>query len=123
MRSCLRRPLAPGSSRVRAMRVNSVMFFSFNSEIVMFTYGEFFAEGRAGGSCGKRAKGAARLCCAPLRFGSSLRFDDYILPFGIGNTVQHFVGGVLNARVGLVELAGYLGSKLAQRITVAQCGY
>jgi len=23
------------------MRVNSVMFFSFNSEIVMFTYGEF----------------------------------------------------------------------------------
>jgi hypothetical protein len=31
------------------MRVNSVMFFSFSSEIVMFTYGDF-AEGRAGGT-------------------------------------------------------------------------
>src|SRR5208337_2765033 len=85
MRSCLRRPLAPGSSRVRAMRVNSVMFFSFNSEIVMFTYGDF-AEGRVGGSCGERAEGAARLRCAPLRFRCGLRLYDYILPFGIGYT-------------------------------------
>src|SRR5271154_4802416 len=43
MRSCLRRPLAPGISRVRAMRLSSVIFFSFNSEMVIFTYG---------GSCG-----------------------------------------------------------------------
>src|SRR5271163_946568 len=110
MRSCLRRPLAPGSSRVRAMRVNSVMFFSFNSEIVMFTYGGICRKAGPEDSAGKRAKGAARLSCAPLPFGSGLRFQDYILPFGIGNTVQHFVGGVLNARVGLVELAGCLGS-------------
>src|ERR1700722_20170158 len=39
IRSCLRRPLAPGISRVRAMRLSSVIFFSFNSEMVIFTYG------------------------------------------------------------------------------------
>ena len=36
IRSCLRRPLAPGISRVRAMRLSSVMFFSFSSEMVIF---------------------------------------------------------------------------------------
>src|ERR1700731_2330292 len=35
MRSCLRSPLAPGSSRVLAILVSSVMFFSFNSAMVM----------------------------------------------------------------------------------------
>src|SRR6266849_741213 len=35
MRSCLRRPLAPGRSRVRAILVSSVMFFSFSSAIVI----------------------------------------------------------------------------------------
>src|SRR5438270_6559382 len=39
IKSCLRRPLAPGSSRERAMRVSSVMFFSFSSAMVMITYG------------------------------------------------------------------------------------
>jgi hypothetical protein len=95
------------------------MFFSFNSEIVMFTYGEFCRKAGPEDTAGKRAKGAARLCCAPLRFGSGLRFQDYILPFGIGNTGQDFVSGVLNACVGLVELAGCLGSKLAQHIPIA----
>jgi len=37
MRSCLRRPLVPGISRERAMRLNSVMFFSLSSAMVMFT--------------------------------------------------------------------------------------
>src|SRR5579872_4745950 len=41
MRSCLRRPLAPGRSRVRAIFVSSVMFFFFSSAIVIFTYGIF----------------------------------------------------------------------------------
>src|SRR5208337_596519 len=118
MRSCLRRPLAPGSSRDRAIRVNSVMFFSFNSEIVMFTYGGF-AEGRAGGTAGNAPKARRALGRAPLRFGGRLRFNNYILPFGIGNTVQHVIGGVLNARAGLVELACCLGSKLAKHISVA----
>src|SRR3984957_1793661 len=35
MRSCLRSPLAPGSSKVLAILVSSVMFFSFNSAMVM----------------------------------------------------------------------------------------
>src|SRR5277367_3368839 len=36
IRSCLRRPLAPGISSVRAMRLSSVMFFSLSSEMVIF---------------------------------------------------------------------------------------
>ena len=40
IRSCLRRPLVPGISRVRAMRLSSVMFFSFSSAMVMFTCGK-----------------------------------------------------------------------------------
>src|SRR3954468_13482806 len=44
IRSCLRSPLAPGRSSVRAIRVSSVMFFSFNSAMVMFTYGIFKKE-------------------------------------------------------------------------------
>src|SRR5579863_6343909 len=35
MRSCLRIPLAPGRSKVLAILVNSVMFFSFSSAMVM----------------------------------------------------------------------------------------
>src|SRR5208282_471687 len=41
MRSCLRSPLAPGSSKDRAILVSSVMFFSFSSAMVIFTYGVF----------------------------------------------------------------------------------
>src|SRR5215470_15022034 len=48
MRSCLRRPLAPGRSRVRAIFVSSVMFFSFSSAIVIFTYGIFFVIDKGG---------------------------------------------------------------------------
>jgi hypothetical protein len=33
---------------VRAMRLSSVMFFSFNSEIVIFTYGRKLLEGFIG---------------------------------------------------------------------------
>src|SRR6202162_5993121 len=35
IRSCLRMPLAPGRSKVLAILVNSVMFFSFSSAMVM----------------------------------------------------------------------------------------
>src|ERR1700761_9745175 len=48
IRSCLRKPLAPGISRVRAMRLNSVIFFSFNSEMVIFTYGRKLWKGFVG---------------------------------------------------------------------------
>jgi len=86
----------------------------------MFTYEEF-AEGRAGGNYEERAEGAgAALSCAPLRFGSRLRFKDQGLPIGIGNTMEHLVCSVLNTRVGLVELPRRLRSQLTQRVTVAQ---
>src|SRR5258708_7031153 len=39
IKSCLRRPLARGRSRARAILVSSLIFFSFNSAIVIFTYG------------------------------------------------------------------------------------
>src|SRR5580692_4105746 len=42
MRSCLRSPLAPGSSKDRAILVSSVIFFSFSSAIVICTYEGFF---------------------------------------------------------------------------------
>src|ERR1700734_3500588 len=52
MRSCLRRPLVPGISRVRAMRLSSVMFFSLSSAMVMITYTKAgcFVVGCGGGS-------------------------------------------------------------------------
>src|SRR3954453_3571961 len=73
MRSCLRRPEAPGRSSVRAMRVSSVMFFSFSSAMVMFTYGDFLSKGGSEESrTARRAGGALRselmqLASAPLR--------------------------------------------------------
>src|SRR5579859_1334280 len=57
MRSCLRIPLAPGRSKVLAILVSSVMFFSFSSAMVMIhlnpctraysvvSAGDFFEEG------------------------------------------------------------------------------
>src|SRR5208282_4346124 len=42
MRSCLRSPLAPGSSNDRAILVSSVMFFSLSSAMVIFTYVDCF---------------------------------------------------------------------------------
>src|ERR1700691_2007753 len=42
MRSCLRSPLAPGSSRDRAILVSSVIFFSFSSAMVICTYEVIF---------------------------------------------------------------------------------
>jgi hypothetical protein len=88
----------------------------------MFTYGDF-AEGRAGGTCGGRAKGATRLCSAPLAFGSSLRFKNYRATVGIGNPVQYFIRRVLDARVRLMELPRCLGSQLTQRVPIAQSVY
>jgi hypothetical protein len=95
------------------------MFFSFSSEIVMFTYGDF-AEGRAGGTYEEGAKGATRLCSAPLAFGSSLRFNNHVATVRVSNAIQYLIRRVLDARIRLVELPGRLGRELAQRIAVAQ---
>src|SRR5271165_6316296 len=70
IRSCLRRPLAPGRSSWRAILVNSVMFFSFNSEIVIVTYGDL-AEGQDGILREtRRRRGALMLRAAVLRLRS-----------------------------------------------------
>src|SRR5208282_2898874 len=45
IKSCLRSPLAPGSSKDRAILVSSVMFFSLSSAMVIFTYVDFLREG------------------------------------------------------------------------------
>src|ERR1700675_1308650 len=45
MRSCLRSPLAPGSSKDRAILVSSVIFFSLSSAMVIFTYVDFSFSG------------------------------------------------------------------------------
>src|SRR4051794_40707753 len=59
MRSCLRRPLAPGISRVRAMRLSSVMFFSLSSAMVMFTCEGRMEVGRTGGgTCSEESGGS-----------------------------------------------------------------
>src|SRR5262252_1215890 len=69
MRSCLRRPLAPGRSSWRAILVSSVMFFSLNSEIVIVTYGDLLLrrDVMAGGA---RRRGALRQRAAGLRLRS-----------------------------------------------------
>src|SRR4051812_47882215 len=78
MRSCLRSPLAPGSSSERAMRVSSVMFFSFSSAMVMITYGkllqrrvirkqEIETSKGSGGISPRRARGGGCLSSLPLR--------------------------------------------------------
>src|SRR5271165_2872540 len=69
IRSCLRRPLAPGKSSCRAILVNSVMFFSLSSEIVIVTYGDLLQrrDGRAGGA---PKRGALRQRAVELRLQS-----------------------------------------------------
>src|SRR6516165_6931207 len=117
IRSCLRRPLAPGRSSWRAILVSSVMFFSFSSEIVIVTYGDLLQrrDVMAGG-----ARGAARLGSAPLGFGCSLRFQNHFFAFCSGNAVQDFVCRVLNTRAGAVKLPRRLRRELAQGVTIAK---
>src|SRR6185437_1652714 len=124
IRSCLRRPLAPGRSSERAMRVSSVMFFSFSSAIVMFTYVGIFKRGvireakrrseRAAGefkqlpAAAPRQRLHARLrppACPSLQSDAGLRLS---FP-GFGYR--------------LVELTRCLGSKLAKHITILHVMY
>src|SRR5215471_2240846 len=70
MRSCLRRPLVPAISRLRASLPSSAMLCSFNSEIVMvylewFEVKEGFLWGFLGGIqlvCRGRAEGPKFYC-------------------------------------------------------------
>src|SRR5512143_3352483 len=86
MRSCLRRPLAPGSSKDRAILVSSVMFFSFSSAMVIITYGMVswggFSQDRIG-LAAVWAHGGAVSGGPPLCFSKVLWFTQDVVAFGI----------------------------------------
>src|SRR5450759_3540982 len=126
MRSCLRSPLAPGSSKDRAILVSSVMFFSFSSAMVIFTYVDFSSGGilffsRGDGSLCRRA-GTRRSCLSssPLCFGKVLGFAQNVMTLGIGDFVKHLIHGFLNAGVRFMKFARCLRGKLAKHIPVPQ---
>src|SRR5438477_10378664 len=122
IRSCLRSPLAPGKSSVRAMRVSSVMFFSLSSAMVMFTYGEIFKGGQK--TCcallPERRAWEALLCSPTLRLCNFFRFSQDLLPVSNSDAVQYLVHSFLDAGIGPVKSAGGLGGKLTQHIPVAE---
>src|ERR1035438_2758432 len=128
MRSCLRIPLAPGRSKVLAILVNSVMFFSFSSAMVMIhlnprtrTYslvsaGDFLKEGDAGKT---GQEGGAGLSSPPLCLSKILWFRQNFLPLRVSDPVQYTVHRFLDSGAGPMELTRGLGSKLTKHITVA----
>src|SRR5215467_11011040 len=102
MRSCLRKPLAPGTSKDRAILVSSVIFFSFSSAMVIirFTCEGKFSRGvtqkRLGQSRGRRR---GWLSSPPLCLGKIFRFRQNCLPFRACNLVQNLVHGFLDSGV------------------------
>src|SRR5229473_4130789 len=88
MRSCLRSPLAPGSSKDRAILVSSVIFFSLSSAMVIFTYVDFFfgrdcrsssGDGIALPPCGHTAEPLKQLAVVP-RQSSRVRSGCHDVP-------------------------------------------
>src|ERR1022692_35635 len=124
MRSCLRSPLAPGSSNDRAILVSSVMFFSLSSAMVIFAYVDCFFFGRDSLGTGLlcRRAGTRRSCLSssPLCFGKVLGFAQDVMTFRIGDLVKYIVHGFLYAGVRLMKLARCLRGKLAKHIPVPQ---
>src|SRR5208283_214295 len=88
MRSCLRSPLAPGSSKDRAILVSSVMFFSLSSAMVIFTCVDWFSwEGFSfplgGRDCFAAVRahgGAAKQLAVVLRQSSRVRSGCHDVP-------------------------------------------
>src|ERR1700689_700830 len=133
IKSCLRIPLAPGRSKVLAILVNSVMFFSFSSAMVMIhlnpcTRASFSSvNGRfsKGGDAGKTQKVQGRkaglgLSSPPLCLSKILWFRQNILPLRAGDPVQHTVHRFLDSGAGPMELPRGLGGKLTKHITIPQ---
>src|SRR5262249_27261883 len=118
-RSCLRRPLAPGRSKVRAIFVSSVIFFSLSSAMVMVTYKEFSRGVRSGRLPTARARGGAGSGSPPLWLRNVLRLGNQCRPLRIGNPIQYLVHGFLDAGIRLMELPRSLRRKLAEHITVS----
>src|SRR5208283_3299498 len=127
IRSCLRSPLAPGSSKDRAILVSSVMFFSLSSAMVIFTYvDDFLREGLSFSLAGTgllcRRAGTRRSCLgsSPLCFGKVLGFAQDVMTFRIRDFVKQLIHGFLNAGVRFMEPARCLRGKLAQHVPVPQ---
>src|SRR5260221_13189815 len=106
MRSCLRSPLAPGSSRDRAILVSSVIFFSFSSAMVVFTYRmDFSREGFSRGILAAVwAHGGTALSSPPLRLGEILRFAQNVMAFRARDPVKNLVHRFLDAGIRPVKL-------------------
>src|ERR1700692_857246 len=98
MRSCLRSPLAPGSSRDRAILVSSVIFFSFSSAMVIFTYGmDFLGRDSLGEvSTAWWAHGGTALCSPPLCFGKIFWLTQNVMTLCARNPVKNLVHGFLD---------------------------
>src|SRR5581483_4636233 len=121
IRSCLRRPLAPGRSRVRAIFVSSVVFFSFSSAMVMVTYMGISARGVNQGRLPTAwARGGAGSGSSSLCFRNVVRFGQHGRSLRIGDPIQHFVHGFLDSGVRLMELPRSFRRKLAEHITITQ---
>src|SRR5277367_487625 len=133
IKSCLRIPLAPGRSKVLAILVSSVMFFSFSSAMVMIhlnpctrassvvSTGDFFQRrGRREDASGTRQEGGAGLSSPPLCLSKILWFRQYILPLRASDPVQHNIHRFLDSGAGPMELPRGLGGKLTQHITIPQ---
>src|SRR5271166_3066513 len=123
IRSCLRSPLAPGRSKDRAILVSSVIFFSFNSAMVINSPAKGFSKGGYSEKTWSIAGQAAGLVLSspPLCLGEVFWFRQNRLPFRACNLVQNLIHGFLDSGVGLVKLTGSLGRKLAKHITIPQC--
>src|SRR6476646_2093167 len=137
MRSCLRRPLAPGRSRVRAILVSSVILFSLSSAIVICHLREFFClrkdccESEARTSFLRKPEGPpdgpawrdfqeSLLCSATLGF-CNLRMGqfDYGIRLGcLAHADKHVIHRFLHTSIRLVKLPRCLGNQLTQKITV-----
>src|ERR1700724_93057 len=132
MRSCLRIPLAPGRSKVLAILVSSVMFFSFSSAMVMIhlnprtrassvvSTGDFLRRGRRKDASGTRQGGGAGLSSPPLCLSKILWFRQNFLPLRVSDPVQHAVHDFLDSGAGPMELPRGLGGKLTKHIPVPQ---
>src|SRR5262249_7665197 len=80
IRSCLRRPLAPGRSRDRAILVSSVIFFSLSSAIVIDHLREMYRGVRLEDLQLAGAGDGAVLSSPPLRLSKILRLVQNALP-------------------------------------------
>src|SRR3954468_19956166 len=123
IRSCLRSPEAPGRSSVRAIRVSSVMFFSFSSAMVIDLPTRDCDQGMYRRATGRaRRMGARReglLCGTTLLFCNNFRFAEDIVAVRVRDLLQDIIHCFLDPGGRTMEAARSLRRQLTQQITVA----